>query len=289
MTTTKRRIFRHILSLLLAIIMSLGMMSVTAFAEETPPEAKKMTGEYAVSIKSLVSAAPLPAVQTAFAKAFGNSVKVTISEDETKTALIKNHHMVIENMMGQDYDANVASIIDADASTDEIEAATVLSTKQEVFTNGLGSTEQKEITVPDEFTIPLNLNEKNEQKLSITVDFMDVFLGQGKPYPTTVTLTLDMENAAPIIDVTELEALIGECETLSSENYTEESFATLTAAIEKAKSVAADPGTLENLNAMIAELENAKKNLQYKGADYSAVNAAVGKIPSDGSIYTDES
>lgn len=248
-----------------------------------------MTGEYAVSIKSLVSAAPLPAVQTAFAKAFGNSVKVTISEDETKTALIKNHHMVIENMMGQDYDANVASIIDADASTDEIEAATVLSTKQEVFTNGLGSTEQKEITVPDEFTIPLNLNEKNEQKLSITVDFMDVFLGQGKPYPTTVTLTLDMENAAPIIDVTELEALIRECETLSSENYTEESFATLTAAIEKAKSVAADPGTLENLNAMIAELENAKKNLQYKGADYSAVNAAVGKILSDGSIYTDES
>lgn len=41
MTTTKRRIFRHILSLLLAIVMSLGMMSVTAFAEETPPEAKK--------------------------------------------------------------------------------------------------------------------------------------------------------------------------------------------------------------------------------------------------------
>lgn len=127
-------------------------------------------------------------------------------------------------------------------SLDGVQAATIVSTKQEIFTNGFGSTEQKNIVVPDEFTIPLNLDTDNAQKLSIIVDFMDVFLGSGNPYPTTVTLTLDMD--AAVIDVSELEALIAECEAISEDNYTEDSFTALKTAISKAKNVAADPKLL---------------------------------------------
>lgn len=286
MTKTNHNLLKCSLSMLLAFVMIFSMNTVSAFAQDTAPETKTMIEKYNVPIASLVSAAPLEPVKTAFAKAFGDSVKVTVNEDGTKTALIKNYHMVIE-LFGGAYDANVASIVDADASTDEIESATILSTKQEVVTNGFGSTEQKEITVPDAFTIPLNLNENNAQELSITVDFMDIFLGSGNPYPTTVTLTLDMD--AAVIDVTDLETLIRECEAISPENYTEESFGALTAAIEKAKGAAAAPGTIENLNAMIAELMDVRDCLKYKGANYNAVDAAISRIPSDSSIYTAES
>lgn len=307
MTVSKQKWFKRSLSLFLALAMCMSIGSAAALAAEqsrandmaaaVDADLEKAAvfseGKYIVPITSLVSSAPLQPVQAAFSKAFGDRVTVIVKEDGTMAARIKNQHMIVDmSVWGMNkYDANVASIVDADKSTSEIESATILSTKQEVFSNPNGDLTaepvQTDIVVPDEFEIPLNLDDKNQQKISITVDFMDHLLGGGNPYPTTVTLTLDMDAAR--IDVSELEALIEECEAITGENYTEESFAALTDAIAKARSVAADPETMENLNAMIAELKEARASLEYKGADYSVVDAALAKIPSDSSIYTEES
>lgn len=289
MFKTKSNWFKRGLSMMLAAVMSLSISANHIFADET---AQTIAGKYIVPVASLVSTAPLPPVQAAFAEAFGNTVTVIVKADGTKVAKIKNQHMIVDmSSWGMSkYDANVVTIVDADKSTSEIESATILSAKQEVFSNPNGDLTsvpvQTDITVPDEFEIPLNLDDNNSQKISITVDFMDYLLGGGNPYPATVTLTLDMD--AAVIDTSDLEALIKEYEAISGENYTEESYAALTQAITKAKGVAANPETLENLNDMIDELKAAKNSLAYKGADYSAVESAIAKIPDDSMIYTTE-
>ena len=143
MTTTKRNWFRRSLSLFLALAMILSMSAVKLLAENEGQNTntKAMAEQYIVPIKSLVSSAPLPPVQTAFAKAFGESVTVIGKEDGTKTARIKTAHMVVDMAMMNmgKFDANVASIVDADASTDEIEKAVVIATKEAVFSNSNGN------------------------------------------------------------------------------------------------------------------------------------------------------
>ncbi len=280
MTFAKNNFFKRSVSFILTIVMVLSMGAISAFAQDT-----KETKKYNVPIKSLTTAAPIKPVKDAFAKAFGNSVTVTVNEDGTKTARIKNHHMVI-NFFGKNYDANVSSIVDADESTEGVQKPVIHSTKEEVYTNGIGSSEQVKITVPDEFSIPLNLDKKGSQKISITVDFMDAMKG-GKPSPTTVTLTLDTENVS--VDTSELKSLIDEYSKISNENYTSESYAKLQAAIEKAKGVVEKPESLDNVSSMIKELKAAKDGLKYQGADYKAVDEALAKIPADSSIYTEES
>lgn len=282
MKKTKSNLFSRSISLFMALVMCVSMLATAAFAAEA---ATNTSEKYIVPIKSLTSAAPLPAVQTAFAGAFGDSVTVNVNSDGSKTATINNYHMVID-LMGSKYDANVVSIADADMTLDGVQSATILSTKEEVYTKGMGGP-QESITVPEKFEIPLNLDSNNSQKLSITVDFMDEFIGGGNPYPTTVTLTLDMNAAKP--DTSALEALVAECKGIPSENYTSESYSKLTAAIAKAEKVVSAPESVENLNAMIDELNQVKNSLEYKGADYSAVDAALAKIPSDSSVYTEES
>lgn len=283
MSITKQSKLKRGIAFVLAVVMLLSMNVISAFAQDT---VKSSTEKYSVPIKSLVSSAPIQPVKEAFAKAFGKNVIVTVNEDGTKTAHIKNQHMVID-FLGAKYHANVASIVDADTKVEGVQSATILSTKEEIYTNGLGSSEQLKITVPDEFTIPLNLDSKNSQEISITVDFMDAFMGGGKPRPTTVTLTLDMDNK--VIDTTELQSMIEEYEKITKDNYTDESYKALQDAIAKAKDVVSNPKTFENVNAMIEELKTAKEDLKYKGANYKAVDEAIAKIPTDSSIYTEES
>ena len=93
-----------------------------------------------------------------------------------------------------------------DANVLTVEGATVLSTREDVFSNpsnGLSSPVQEAITALDEFEIPLELDDSNSQVLTITVDFMDYFLNSGDSYPTNVTLTLDMDNAVKNEETTE--------------------------------------------------------------------------------------
>ena len=89
MITIKQNLLKRSMSLLLAIVMCIGMIGTTAFAAETTQTTSET---YFVPIKSLTSAAPLPAVQTAFAGAFGNSVTVIVNADGSKTAAIKSYH-----------------------------------------------------------------------------------------------------------------------------------------------------------------------------------------------------
>lgn len=259
MRTIKQSMFKRGIACLLVVAMLMSMSVVGAFASTTT-STDEAAEKYIVPVKSLTSGAPIPAVQEAFKTAFGENITVSVDKDGNKTALIKTNHMIINIM--KDHHANVAKILDADASTTAIEEAVILSTKTEKVTNGFNSDETKDVVVPDEFTIPLNLDADNSQKLSITVDFMNIFLGGGNDYPTTVTLTLDMENAKP--DVSALETLIEECKAISSEEYTVSSFKALTNAIEKAEKIAKSPETAKQVNDMVAELQAAKDALKEK-------------------------
>lgn len=243
-------------------------------------------GQYLVPITSLVSAAPLEPVQTAFSKAFGDTVVVTVREDGTKIARVDNHHMVI-SMFGKTFDANVSAIVDANADTPEKEAATVLSTKEEVYTPGMEAQENLPITVPAQLEFPLRTDEQGAQKLSITVDFMDAFLGGGKPYPTTVTLTLNWD--AAVADANDLESLIQHCQVADPELFTQESYAALQKALDHAKAVAAKPSTPQEVQEALEQLTRAWDELAYKLADYQAVYDALNKIPADPALYTPES
>ena len=134
-------------------------------------------------IENLKSAAPLPAVQKAFANAFGDTLEVTVDKDGKMQAVATLQNMIIN--MGSEYYANVLTIANG----------TTLSTKVEKSTQGMGG-ETLEVEVPEKISFELpQLDENNSTVLSITVDFMNYFMGQGKDYPTNVTLTLDLDNA----------------------------------------------------------------------------------------------
>lgn len=151
-------------------------------------------GTYNVPVKSLESAAPLPPVQEAFAKAFGEKVKVIVDEDGNQTATIDLQHMVVDmSAFGMEkYDANVLTV----------ENAKVLATKEQTWSDPNGDFSQPAVQktheVPTQIEVPLTAGESGSYKISITVDFMDGLLGGGDSYPTTVTLTLDWENAERI-------------------------------------------------------------------------------------------
>ena len=139
-------------------------------------------GTYQVPIKSLTSAAPIPAVQTAFAKALGDSLEVTVNEDGKMQAIATLQNMIIN--LGKEYYANVLTIANG----------TTLSTKVEKSTQGMNG-QTVDVDVPEKILFDLpQLDENNSTVLSITVDFMNAMMGQGNDYPTNVTLTLDLDN-----------------------------------------------------------------------------------------------
>ena len=167
-------------SAILAVILSL-IVSVNAFAFS---QSGISPGAYSVPIVSLTTKAPIPAIKAAFAKAFGDSVTVEADPDGCWMT-IENRHMSI-TVFGKTYEANVMTM----------EGAEVLSTKEETFSKPvaglLGTPEMITETVPARFRMPMELNDSGAQVLTITVDFMDEFMGRGSPHPTDVTLTLDV-------------------------------------------------------------------------------------------------
>ena len=167
-------------SAILAVILSL-IVSVNAFAFS---QSGISPGVYSVPIVSLTTKAPIPAIKAAFAKAFGDSVTVEADPDGCWMT-IENRHMSI-TVFGKTYEANVMTM----------EGAEVLSTKEETFSKPvaglLGTPEMITETVPAQFRMPMELNGSGSQVLTITVDFMDEFMGRGNPHPTDVTLTLDV-------------------------------------------------------------------------------------------------
>lgn len=196
MIKSKQLWSNKIMSVLLAVSLLFSITAVSAFSAKAQDITEE--GTYTVPITSLTSSAPLQPVKTAFATAFGEEVTVTVDDNGAMKAKIKTQHIVVDMAqmgMGK-FDANVLTV----------EGATVLSTREDVFSNpsnGLSSPVQEAITALDEFEIPLELDDSNSQVLTITVDFMDYFLNSGDSYPTNVTLTLDMDNAVKNEETTE--------------------------------------------------------------------------------------
>ena len=185
-----------LLALMMAVsgIPATGNMPVgqkTVQAAEGDEQQTIGKGNYIVPVKSLESAAPLPPVQTAFAKAFGENMKVVVDEEGNQTATIDLQHMVVDmSAFGMEkYDANVLTV----------ENAKVLTTKEETWSDPNGDLSQpavqKKHEVPTKVEVPLTAEKNGTYKIKITVDFMNGLLGGGDPYPTTVTLTLDWDHA----------------------------------------------------------------------------------------------
>ena len=172
-----------ILKITLALMMSLGLQLTSLNAVNALNSDLSKVGTYQIPIKSLTSSAPMPVVKKAFAGAFGDTLEVTVDQDGKMQAVATLQNMIIN--MGSEYYANVLTIANG----------TTLSTKVEKSTQGMGG-ETLEVEVPEKISFELpQLDENNSTVLSITVDFMNYFMGQGKDYPTNVTLTLDLDNA----------------------------------------------------------------------------------------------
>ena len=87
-----------------------------------------------------------------------------------------------------------------------------------------------------------------------------------------------------------LDKAVKEAEALDAKMYTDESYEKLTTAIENAKQLNGE-ATKDNFNDFEnakQAIDNAKAELEYKPADYSAVDKAIAEIPSDLSKYTEE-
>lgn len=100
-----------------------------------------------------------------------------------------------------------------------------------------------------------------------------------------------IDGLAEKADKTALDEKISEANAIlkeSGELYTEESVQKLNDAISAARSLTDDTDQ-KTANEAEAAIDAAIKGLVYRDADYSAVNAALASIPSDLSIYTDES
>ena len=174
---------KKLLKITLALMMALCLQLTSFNSVHALNNDLSKAGTYQVPIKSLESAAPISAVQTAFAKAFGDSLEVTVNEDGKMQATATLQNMIIN--LGKEYYANVLTIANG----------TTLSTKVEKSTQGMNG-QTVDVEVPEKILFDLpQLDENNSTVLSITVDFMNAMMGQGNDYPTNVTLTLDLDNA----------------------------------------------------------------------------------------------
>ena len=86
------------------------------------------------------SAAPISAVQTAFAKALGDSLEVTVNEDGKMQATATLQNMIIN--LGKEYYANVLTIANG----------TTLSTKVEKSTQGMNG-QTVDVEVPEKILL----------------------------------------------------------------------------------------------------------------------------------------
>ena len=191
-----KKIFKAVLALMMAFGIQVAALSNVNAAKVDLSQ----PGTYEVPVKSLVSKAPLQPVQDAFAKAFGDSIVVTVDDEGNQVATITLQHMIV--------DMSTWGMSKFHANIKTVEGATVISTKQELSSEPGKDNDGYNITlapvdtnteVPNVIKLPLNLDSEAKQVITLTVDFMDYLMGSGSSYPTEVTLSLDVEN---ITDVT---------------------------------------------------------------------------------------
>ena len=91
-------------------------------------------------------------------------------------------------------------------------------------------------------------------------------------------------------DLTNLQTLVDSTKELTEANYTAETWTALSDELTKANALINDPNNAAKADVDASEktLKNAIDELVYKSADYTAVDKAIEKAPSDLSIYTDQ-
>ena len=118
--------------------------------------------------------------------------------------------------------------------------------------------------------------EDNPIMYSITmVEFLDS-RGRVLSYMTDITVAKDALNAS-----------IAEGNALEAGNYTDDSYAALKKALDAAEALG-DSATAAECNAAKEAIDAAIEALVYKLADYTKVDEAIAKVPSDLSKYTEE-
>lgn len=237
--------------------------------QQSPTETRQMRsgaaeeGSYTISILDLESAAPLPAVKTAFSKAFGSRGELKIDAEGNKSLTVQSQNMIIE--MSGSYYANIKTLFYYDKDGKKSEAA-VNSTRKSQYSTTFGDpSKTEEITVPDELTFPLIEQDEAEgqedgtYKMSCTVDFMDNFLGGGEAYPTDITLKVDLKN---LMQTEELEELIKTAENYTAEIYSAESWQALQNMLTSVKETLGNAKNQAELDAAKQSLEEAIKALK---------------------------
>ena len=166
--------------------------------EPQPQQPVLEQGSYLVPVVSLASAAPLEPVQKAFAGAFGQQIRLDVDAQGRMTATIIPQHMVVDMADMGSYHCNVLTV----------EGAEYPEMKTELVTPTFGDSATQEIQCPAKIVVPMpQANEQGGYVFTITVDFMNSFLGGGldQPYPTDVTLTLDFDKAEKLQETGKIE------------------------------------------------------------------------------------
>ena len=121
------------------------------------------------------------------------------------------------------------------------------------------------------------------------VTITDEIMSQAEMNEYTTALQQKLtEMDTPSVDKSELEEAIQNATAILPNNYTDASYALLTNAIQQANTVMENQNaTAEDVNNAVKAINDAVAALTYKGADYSAVNAAIEAANAlDASLYT---
>ena len=253
-TSTHRfsTLVKRVVAATMAVAMLLTSATLPTFAKTE--DAGKT---YNVPVKTLESGAPLPPVQVAFAKAFGEQIQITEKADGSRIATVNLQHMVVDmSMMGMGkYECNVQTVT----------GAKVLATETRKLSPVFGNPDKivdNEVPTIIELALP-EKDKDGKYPIELTVDFMDHFLGGGKPYPTDVKLVLDEENRSEVIaDYTKVDEALAKVPADLSV-YTKESAAAVTAAQD---AIVRDLNVTEQarVDEMAANLEAAINALEMK-------------------------
>ncbi|MEJ8736994.1 NEAT domain-containing protein [Erysipelotrichaceae bacterium HCN-30851] len=226
-------------------------IDISTYATVQQPTVK---ATYTVPVVSLESKAPIQAIQDAFQTAFGERVTIIEYSDGSLKATVRNQHMIIENLFGSTYEANIKTLAYylADGTTQD---AVINSTRDSRYSENFGKPDSFiNVTVPDEITFPL-IDGSGTYKLQATIDFMDAFMGNGNAYPTDITLNLDLSQKVEVVDKTELNSKITEAQTYLTKDYTTESLNALKAKIEEAKALYNNDQAIQSdIDAMVEAL-----------------------------------
>lgn len=163
----------------------------------------------------------------------------------------------------------------------------ILSYRNDAMTSdAMSGASQSGITKPKEVKFTLPYTNSTYVYIVMHVDVMQA-LGMSS---TTAAVMIDYANAEKIVEKESLTEKIDSAKAILPDQYTAESFAALTSAINAAELVKDNnAATQDQVDEQISKLEKAIQGLVYKAADYTKVDSMLKKVPNDLSQYTEES